>query len=92
MDIPEDGFHVSILGIRERIGPADRREWAYHESLIRAAYDQCHPDETFEDLMHRAQFSNEDKGLLRDWMAVAAQRAAAERLEGASPPGRRAAA
>ena len=83
MDFPEDGFHVSLLGIRQRIGPADGRAWAFHESLIRAAYNQCHPGETFDDLARRAQFSKEDKGLLRDWMAVAAQRAA-WRVDGAA--------
>lgn len=33
--------------------------------------------ETLEDLKRRASFSKEDRGLLRDWMAVAAARAAA---------------
>lgn len=91
MDFPADGFHVFLLGVRQRIGPADGRAWARHGALIRAAYDQRHPGETFDDLKRRARFSKEDKGLLRDWMAVAAQRAA-ERVESASPPARRAAA
>jgi hypothetical protein len=34
-----------------------------------------------EDIKRRAPFSKEDKGLLRDWMAVAAIRAAADRTE-----------
>jgi hypothetical protein len=58
-----------------------RDETAYRESLIRADYDRCHPGETFEDLKRRARFTKEDKGLLRQWMAVAAQRAAAAREE-----------
>jgi hypothetical protein len=53
-------------------------ERAYLESLIRADYERCHPGETLEDIKLRAAFSKEDKGLLRDWMAVAAARAAAE--------------
>lgn len=54
----------------------DDGERAYLESLIRADYERCHPDETIEDIKRRARFSKEDKGLLRDWMAVAAKRAA----------------
>ena len=53
-------------------------ERAYLESLIRADYERCHTGETLEDIKLRAAFSREDKGLLRDWMAVAAARAAAE--------------
>jgi hypothetical protein len=49
----------------------------YLESLIREDYERCHPGETLEDLKRRASFSKEDKGLLRDWMTVAAARAAA---------------
>lgn len=72
----DNGFYISRLGITTRIGPADDSEWAYHGSLIRADYERFHRGETFEALKHRARFSKEDKGLLRDWMAVAAQRAA----------------
>ena len=50
---------------------------AYLESLIRADYERCHPDEKLEDIKRRAAFSKYDKGLLRDWMAVAATRAGA---------------
>ena len=55
-------------------GTEDR---AYLESLIREDFERCHPGETLEDLKRRASFSKEDRGLLRDWMAVAAARAAA---------------
>lgn len=51
------------------------------ESLIRSDYERCHPDETLEDLKRRSRFSKEDKGLLRDWMALARQRAIAIRSE-----------
>ena len=52
----------------------------YLESLIRADYEHCHPSETLEDMKRRFSFSKEDKGLLRDWMAMAAVRSAAKRL------------
>lgn len=61
------------------VNPASDSERAYLESLIRADFEQCHPGETLEDIKHRSSFSKEDKGLLRDWMAVAATRAAADR-------------
>ena len=88
MGFPEKGFHIYTNGIFNRIGPADEREWAYHELLIRADYECRHPGETFEDLKYRARFSKEDAGLLHDWMAVAAQRAEAKRREKAAamPP------
>ena len=63
--------------IPDRIGPLDKREREYLESLIRADYELFHPDETLEDLKRRARFSKEDKGLLRDWMALAVARASA---------------
>lgn len=52
-------------------------EEACLEALIREDFERCHPGETLEDLKRRASFSREDRGLLRDWMAVAAIRAAA---------------
>ena len=58
--------------------PASEEERAYLESLIREDFERCHPGETLEDLKRRASFSKEDKGLLRDWMAIAAGRAAAK--------------
>lgn len=58
--------------------PASESERAYLESLIRVDYERCHPGEVLEDMKSRSAFSKEDKGLLRDWMAVAAVRAAAE--------------
>lgn len=53
---------------------------AFLESLIRDDYARCHPDETFADLKRRSSFSNEDAGLLRDWMALAAAREQAARF------------
>jgi hypothetical protein len=53
----------------------------YLKSLIRQDFERCHPGDTLEDLQRRAAFSKEDRGLLRDWMAVAVRRAAAERAQ-----------
>ena len=41
------------------------------DALIRAEYERCHPDDTFDDLKRRARFSKEDRCLLRDWRALA---------------------
>lgn len=60
------------------VRPADETERACLESLIREDFERCHPGETLEDIKRRASFSREDRGLLRDWMAVAAKRAAAD--------------
>ncbi|RFB76707.1 hypothetical protein [Methylovirgula sp. 4M-Z18] len=51
-------------------------ESAFLETLIREDFERCHPGDTLEDLKRRASFSRDDQGLLRDWMAVAARRAA----------------
>lgn len=61
----------------EHLDPAGAWERTYLESLIRDDYGRCHAGETLDDLKRRASFSREDRGLLRDWMAVAAARAAA---------------
>ncbi len=61
---------------REYIRLANEAERTYLESLIRGDYERCHPGETLEDMKRRSAFSKEDKGLLRDWMALAAMRAA----------------
>jgi hypothetical protein len=57
--------------------PSTHEEEAYLETLISEDFERCHPGETLEDLKRRASFSGEDRGLLRDWMAVATRRAAA---------------
>lgn len=44
------------------------------ESLVRADYERCHPEDSFDDLKRRARFTKEDKGLLRDWLVVAERR------------------
>jgi hypothetical protein len=51
------------------------------EALIRADYERCHPEDSLEDLKRRACFSEEYRGLLGDWMALAASRAKARRSE-----------
>lgn len=63
------------------VRPASEAERAYLEQFIRADFARCHPGETLEDIKRRAPFSKEDKGLFRDWMAVAVIRAAADRTE-----------
>lgn len=50
---------------------ARNSERQYFESLIRADYEWCHPDDSFDDLKRRAHFTKEDKGLLQDWLALA---------------------
>lgn len=72
-----NNLYILTNGVFDQIEPSDVTERAYLESLIRADYEKCHPDETLEDLKHRARFSKDDKGLLRDWMVVARRRAAA---------------
>ncbi|WP_454621104.1 hypothetical protein [Bradyrhizobium cenepequi] len=62
------------------VNPSNEAERTYLESLIREDFERCHPGETLDDVKRRASFSKEDKGLLRDWMAVAATRAAADRV------------
>lgn len=57
------------------VRPASEEERAFLESLIREDFARCHPGETLEEVRRRAAFSKEDRGLLRDWMAVAVNRA-----------------
>jgi len=59
-------------GTFRQIEPSDE---LYLESLIRSDYESCHPGETFDDVKRRARFSPDDKGLLREWMELATQRA-----------------
>ncbi|MBN8979258.1 MAG: hypothetical protein WBA37_07200 [Xanthobacteraceae bacterium] len=58
------------------VDPVDDAERVYLELLIRIDFEQCHPGDSLDDMKRRSAFSKEDRGLLRDWMAVAAQRAA----------------
>ncbi|MHA6643963.1 hypothetical protein [Mesorhizobium sp. A623] len=60
--------------------PAGEAERTYLEALIRADYDRCRVGETFDDMKGRMAFSREDRGLYRDWMAIAVARAEAERI------------
>lgn len=76
---PDNGEMEVLSNSYHYVNPANPAELAHLESLIRKDFEQCHPGETLEDVKRRASFSKEDKGLLRDWMAVAAMRAAADR-------------
>jgi hypothetical protein len=73
--------NLLATGIFDQVMAADNNERAYLESLIGSDYERCHPDETFKDLKRRARFTKEDRGLLYEWMALAARRAADERNE-----------
>lgn len=61
------------------VRPASEEKRDFLESLIREDFARCHPGETLEDVKRRAAFSKEDRALLRDWMAVAANRVARDR-------------
>jgi hypothetical protein len=63
---------------KRAIMPTSEEERTYLESLIREDFERCHPCETLE---RRASFSKEDRGLLRDWMAIAARRAAVDQAK-----------
>jgi hypothetical protein len=73
-------------GVVIRGNPAEETERMDLESLVRGEFERCHPGDTFEDMKRRARFSKEDKGLLRDWMAVAARRAAVRHAAEADAP------
>lgn len=62
------------------VRPVDEAERAYLESLVREDYDRSHPGDTFDAMKARRSFSKEDKGLYRDWLALAAMRAEAARM------------
>lgn len=42
--------------------------------FVRGDYDRSHPGDTLDDLMRRARFDKHDKGLAREWLALAAER------------------
>ncbi len=66
--------------------PRDEAERDELEALIREDFAHCHPGETLADVKRRAPFSRDDRGLLREWMEVAATRAATAKTRAA--PGR----
>jgi hypothetical protein len=63
-------------------GPDGEKECTDIIPLIRQDYERCHPDDTFDDLKRRTRFSKEDRGLLRDWMALATERTSQGREQG----------
>lgn len=44
------------------------------EDLIRDDYETTHPGDTFDDFKRRSGFDKHDKGLMRAWLAIAAER------------------
>jgi hypothetical protein len=74
-DPAEPRLFMSANGVKKAIGPDDPVLRAWHESLVRKDYDDCHPGDSFANLKQRALYAKEDQGLLRDWMALAAARA-----------------
>ena len=40
-------------------------------------YENCHPDDTFADLVRRSSFSKEDRRLLEGWLVATASDAGA---------------
>jgi hypothetical protein len=68
---------ISPHGLTQAIGPVDPALWTHYESIVAADFARARPGDSFEGLKSRARFSKEDKGLLRDWLAIAAARAGA---------------
>lgn len=56
------------------IGPIDEAEREWLESSVRDEYARCNPGDSFAAMKSRAEFSREDRGLYRQWLAVAAAR------------------
>lgn len=54
------------------VQPADETERLSLDAVIREDFVRCQM--TLDDLRRRAAFSKEDRGLLRDWIALAAKR------------------
>ncbi len=67
------------------VRPSGDEERAWLESLVREDFARHRVGETFDDMKRRMPFSREDKGLYRDWMALAAARAETAREAGARP-------
>jgi hypothetical protein len=78
-------LRMAANGVQQTIGPEDGELFASYEALVAPDYDRCHPGDSFEAMKLRARFSKEDQGLLKQWMAIAAVRAAKlpRRLRGA---------
>lgn len=71
----QDPVYMSEDGLWRAIEPENPELRTRYEALIREDFERSHPHDTLEALRHRARFSKEDQGLLRDWMDVAARRA-----------------
>ncbi len=63
------------------VRPKNEAERRRLEDLVREDYDRAHPGDTFDDMKRRVSFSPEDRGLYRDWLAVAGARAKSVKTE-----------
>lgn len=72
----QERLYIAPNGLRHAIGPDDPAVRAYHEALIAEDYASCHPGDSLDGLKRRARFTKEDKGLLVEWMARGAAKAA----------------
>src|SRR5690554_5898079 len=70
VEAPTVRLTIFLNGILAPIGPATAEHRARKIALAAREYQRCHPDDSFENLVARARFSKEDKGLLRDWLAA----------------------
>lgn len=71
---------ISLNGILAGIGPATKEQRPRIIAHAMREYERCHPGDSFANLVERARFSKEDKGLLRDWLD-AFEHATASRLQ-----------
>ena len=60
-------------GSRSGSDPPENAQ-AHLEALVRAQYEQCHPDDSYADLKRRARFDKGSKGLLKHWLEIARHR------------------
>jgi len=66
-----DGDAWKGIGVLPQVDHQPSREGGGElEAKVAAAYERCHPGDSFADLKKRARFSKEDRGLLADWMAA----------------------
>lgn len=75
MSSNDHGSASRLSNSYDYVRPKNEAERRHLEDLVREDYDRAHPGDTFDDMKRRACFSPEDRGLYRDWLAVATGRA-----------------